>query len=58
MTPLYRNFQSIEVTAGDFCGVAGTPAAGRGWGCVIRVISCSLISWVVSLGGEFVASHT
>ena len=18
----------------DFCGVAGTPAAGRGWGCV------------------------
>ena len=20
--------------AGDFCGVAGTPAANRGWGCV------------------------
>ena len=24
----------LEVTAGDFCGVAGTPAAGRGRGCV------------------------
>ena len=21
--------------AGDFCGVAGTPAASKGWGCVI-----------------------
>ena len=25
---------SLEVTVGDFCGVAGTPAARRGWGCV------------------------
>ena len=24
----------LEVTARDFCGVAGTPAARRGWGCV------------------------
>ena len=31
---LHRSFQSLEVTTGDFCGVAGTPAAGRGWGCV------------------------
>ena len=31
---LHRGFQSLEVTAGDFCGVASTPAAGRGWGCV------------------------
>ena len=23
--------------AGDFCGVAGTPAAGMGWGCVSLV---------------------
>ena len=24
----------LEVTAEDFCGVAGTPAASKGWGCV------------------------
>ena len=27
--------------AGDFCGVAGTPAASKGWGCVIRVVGVS-----------------
>ena len=32
---LHRIFYSLEVTAEDFCGVAGTPAASRGWGCVI-----------------------
>ena len=26
------------MTARDFCGVAGTPAARRGWGCV-KVVS-------------------
>ena len=27
----------LEVTAGDFCGVAGTPAASRGWGVSISI---------------------
>ena len=26
---LHRSFLSLEVTTGDFCGVAGTPTAGR-----------------------------
>ena len=34
MASLHRDFQSLEVTAGDFCGVVGTPTAGREWGCV------------------------
>ena len=29
--------------AGDFCGVAGTPAAGRGWGCVNLVSEHKLV---------------
>ena len=37
MASLHRDFQSLEVTAGDFCGVAGTPAVGKGWGCVMLV---------------------
>ena len=28
---------------GDLCGVAGTPAAGRGWGCVTNVSSLLLV---------------
>ena len=30
---LHRIFLSLEVTAGDFCGLASTPANSRGWGC-------------------------
>ena len=32
-TSLHRIFLSLEVTVGDFCGVVGTPADSRGWGC-------------------------
>ena len=30
---LHKIFESLEVTTGDFCGVLGTPANSRGWGC-------------------------
>ena len=33
---------------GDFCGVAGTPAAGRGWGCV----NCDLCNHLKNLMQE------
>ena len=29
-----QGFLVVRVTAGDLCGVAGTPAASRGWGYV------------------------
>ena len=35
---LHRIFKSLEETVGDFCGVAGTPADSREWGCV-KVVS-------------------
>ena len=35
---LHRIFYSLELTSGDFCGVASTPADSRGWGCV-KVVS-------------------
>ena len=39
---LHKIFSSLEVTAGDFCGVAGTLADNRGWGCVNRPVVESL----------------
>ena len=29
-----QGFLVVRGNAGDFCGVTGTPAARRGWGCV------------------------
>ena len=34
MASLHRSFELLEVAAGNFCGVADTLVAGRGWGCV------------------------
>ena len=35
--------------AGDFCGVAGTPAASKGWGCVSTNISTLINDEIIDL---------